>query len=487
MDPHQQTITPEAYECLLQAHYSLQQQNDVCSRNIQTLCQHNDSLMKHIESLYQTISSLSTENTALRRDYEALRTKLTDFKQNSDPSFTPDRKLEKEEENVVLNFHSAPVTEDAEDQSQKGSFLRGKKFWQVKEKGSLQQDKNEKDKDLNVCDMAVKCKVEKEEAMGRGKQNFGIKLLRLPPYQEAITGSEEQSLSAIQNRGENFLKTRTFWEVKEKGSSQKGKTEKEKDLNVCDMAVSCKVEGEEAMGRGKQNFGKKLLRPPSYHEVVTGSEEQSLSAFQSRGENFLKTRTFWESKQKGTSYQDKEPLEHINRRVPEEDMCGQELSMNVVSLTAEVESSEQDKGGVKEHENSTDLSDRSKEQEEEAEYQALLKELEDIRLQVATHQDLNELAKSNAEEEENKLKQLLKVEKDELDSLTVRNKNLIKDINSEREMTGVLNATFEDLEDQCGKLLLMNFLERNKHQKEMRSRREPELWQWEANRWGDSL
>ncbi|XP_067462841.1 meiosis-specific nuclear structural protein 1-like [Thunnus thynnus] len=423
MDPHQQTITPEAYECHLQAHHSLQQQNDVCSRNIQTLCQHNDSLMKHIESLNQTILSLSTENTALCRDYEALRTKFTDFKQNSDPSFTPDRKLEKEEKNVVLNFHSAPVTEDAEDQSQKGSFLRGKKFWQVKEKGSLQQDKNEKEKDLNVCDMAVKCKVEKEEAMGRGKQDFETQMLRPPSYHEAIKGSEEQSLSTFQSRGEIFLKTCTFWESKQTSYQDKD------NLKKVDMSIA----------------NENLLKP---HEK-------------------------------------EEPLEHINR-VPEEDMCGQELSMNVVSLTAEVESSEQDKGSVKEHENSTDLSDLSKEQEEEAEYQGLLKELEDIRLQVATHQDLNELVKSNAEEEEDKLKQLLKVAKDELDSLAMRNENLIKDINSERKMTGVLNATVEDLEDQCGKLLLMNFLERNKHQKEMRSRREPELWQWEANRWGDS-
>ncbi len=97
-------------------------------------------------------------------------------------------------------------------------------FSGVKEKGSPHQDKDEKEEDLNICHMAVKCNV---EAIGRGKQDFQKEFLEPPFYCAEIKRTEGQCMR------EDFLKIRTFWEVKEKGKLHQDKLNlKKEDVSI---------------------------------------------------------------------------------------------------------------------------------------------------------------------------------------------------------------------------------------------------------------
>ncbi|CAK6950191.1 uncharacterized protein LOC121904635 isoform X2 [Scomber scombrus] len=220
-----------------------------------------------------------------------------------------------------------------------------------------------------------------------------------------------------------------------------------------------------------------MLRPPPYREAINATEEQCLPL---------------DVKEKGTSYQGKdnlekvdmsianenllksnekeESLEHkINEQVTDKKMCQQEHSMNLMDLKVELESLVQE--SEEELKNITDVFGLFTGQEEAAEYQTLVNELEQLQVKIATQRALNETLRSGSKKTEDNLEHVLKDAKEELDSLTTRNKYLIKDINSERQMSDVLHETVTELEDQCGNMLLMNFLRRNKKKKDKSSSR----------------
>ncbi|CAK6952880.1 uncharacterized protein LOC121904635 isoform X2 [Scomber scombrus] len=249
MAPEEQPIALEAYEYVLQAKYHQQQQNEAAFQ-IQVL----------IETLYKTIESLTTENIALQEENEAIQTQVKDLKQNCDHRMKQKRGVKK--------FGLQGAKEGIADQNQNRHFLKMKKFWE-KKNVRLQKDENEKQEDLNVCDMAVGSTVVKEEALGEGKQHFKKqmprshtkktskknpisleggkqvfekeKLSHSSSYPETIdlTDDEQPSTTSFQGRAEVSLDMHRFWEVTENETFCEGTSYREKENSIKeDMSIA---------------------------------------------------------------------------------------------------------------------------------------------------------------------------------------------------------------------------------------------------------
>lgn len=337
--------------------------------------------MQHIEILYQNIAALDKENKELRRNYEVLQTKFRDCqnKKDNEQSLRPWSKLQEVDINVTpqgedmlqqeileLNFHRA---EETDAQRQGEDFQKTRQSLDVK---------YEKEEDLNVCDMAVKCKVEKEEATGRSEKDSHKEILEPQVYCAAIKRSEKQS------RGMNFLKT--FCKVKEKRSPHQNKA------NLEDMSIS--------------------------NEMLSHARVES--------------------------------QEHKNEPLRKEKLFPRKLSVNPTALKAEQESLKQDTESLKEDENINGLSDRSREQKDEkAMCQALLNELRQLQKRIDECKGVNKVLRFEVQRKEDELGQLLKESKDELDSLVLCNDNLTKQFRAEKKMGDILNATIVDLKERC--------------------------------------